>query len=119
MSRKFQPGGVCSSCGHVGATHYDPDATPSDLPELCDRCDYAQRRWDARQAQIRCPGNGYPYHEKPPITPPVRRPGDVALGRDGWPVTSSVAPPSASRSCAAASASPPADTASPPRARPR
>jgi hypothetical protein len=55
-------------------------------PDLCDDCDYAQRRWDARQHELRHIGAGYPYLDPPPRTPPFRRPGDRDLAADGWPV---------------------------------
>lgn len=47
----------------------EPDMT---LPPLCDDCDYAQRRWEAWQRHVACPGEGYPYDEPPPKSPPVR-----------------------------------------------
>ena len=95
--RGMRPGGVCACCGREGPVWvtdprpfgdfeagliWEADTT---LPPLCDGCDYAQRRWDARQHQIRNPGAGYPYFEPPPRTPPVRRGGDVDLGPDRRP----------------------------------
>lgn len=97
MTRKLVPDGVCAACGRVGPVVCTTAVRPLDfgqglvleadttLPDLCDRCNYAQKRWDARQRQIRCPGEGYPYFDGPPKSPPVRREGDVELGPDGWP----------------------------------
>jgi hypothetical protein len=61
------------------------DLERATLPPLCDPCDYAQRRWAARQYQIKHPASGYPFMEGPPRTPPVRGAGDVPLAADGWP----------------------------------
>jgi hypothetical protein len=80
--RRLEPDGVCSCCGSVGpvlrTTHKVLDfGTPTmplmesrHMPDLCDTCDYAQRRWEAWHNRI--PGYGYPYLEGPPLTPPVR-----------------------------------------------
>lgn len=74
MSRKLHgDAGVCQCCGRVGPTWADLDAAE---PEpLCDRCEYAQRRWEAWQAYItgRSYGLGYPYPDSPPKSPPIRR----------------------------------------------
>lgn len=75
MTRRTQPDGVCSCCGRVGVVWADVEwseagyvtCTDPDTPPLCDRCDYAQRRYEAAQ------GTHYPYGEPPPKTPPVRR----------------------------------------------
>lgn len=97
--RKLIPDGACACCGRAGSVWCSTvDVRPIDTgmpgliweantsePDLCDTCDYAQRRWDARQHQIRTPTAGYPYMERPPLTPPVRRDGDRDLGPDGWP----------------------------------
>lgn len=96
--RKFQPDGICTCCGRIGPTWCD--VVPADEPRhtvaasadeardppLCDACEYAQKRWDARQSELRRPTAGYPYTQGPPRTPPVRRPGDIPLAADGWPV---------------------------------
>ncbi|HEY1192107.1 MAG TPA: hypothetical protein VGE74_31050 [Gemmata sp.] len=81
--RKMTPDGSCVCCGHIGAVWTtlvrSPDGTvpadpgPGTDPPLCDRCQYAQQRWDAWQYGLRCPGAGYPYADGPPLTPPVRR----------------------------------------------
>lgn len=96
--RKMIPDRVCVCCGRCGSVWSNVSARPLDtgtdlvleadtsLPDLCDDCEYAQRRWDARQHQLRCVGAGYPYADPPPRTPPVRRDGDRELGADGWPV---------------------------------
>lgn len=90
--------GTCECCGHVGPVWCSTvRVRPLDLgtgeyleadtsePDLCDECDYAQRRWDARQHELRCVGAGYPYMHGPPKSPPVRRAGDRDLGPNGWP----------------------------------
>lgn len=74
MPRKLQPDGICHCCGKVGPTWYDPDAPPEE--SLCDRCEYAQRRWDEWHYSLTHPGAGYPYTEGPPRTPPIRRDSD-------------------------------------------
>lgn len=94
--RRMQPSGVCACCGRGGPVFAEVersadgivtvDADRASLPPLCDDCDFAQRRWDARQFQLRHPCYGYPYMERPPKTPPVRRATDRDLGPDGWPV---------------------------------
>lgn len=84
--RKMTPDGICACCGKVGAVWSTVSVQPLDfgpglpvlecdttLPDLCDRCEYAQRRWDARQRQLQHPGEGYPYLDSPPKSPPVRR----------------------------------------------
>jgi hypothetical protein len=43
------------------------------LPAVCDGCEYAQRRWDAWQAYLDCPGCDFPDTDGPPKRPPVRR----------------------------------------------
>jgi hypothetical protein len=78
MTRRMQPSGVCSCCGKVGAVFADVEQLEDrtfvtvesdrcDLPPLCDVCEYAQKRWDARNSPH------YPYAHQPPKTPPVRR----------------------------------------------
>lgn len=102
--RSCQPDGVCHCCGRVGSTWADcRELTAAErkvvggcyvavsadewrTPPLCDTCDFAQRCWDARQFQLRHPTYGYPYMERPPRTPPVRRAEDRELGPSGWPV---------------------------------
>lgn len=68
---KMQPDGVCGCCGKVGPTWYDPAVPPAH--NLCDRCQCAQRRWEAWQYHIAHPGAGYPYFDGPPKSPPIRR----------------------------------------------
>lgn len=64
--------GVCVCCGHAGAV-WETWTAPADLPPLCDRCEHAQRRWEAAERERRSPGSGYPYRDPPPKSPPVRR----------------------------------------------
>jgi hypothetical protein len=68
--------GTCQCCGRVGSTHEDlndPPDDPRDPGPLCDQCDYAQKRWDAWQRKLECPGTGYPYMDPPPKSPPIKR----------------------------------------------
>lgn len=85
--RKYTSAGVCAACAAVGPVWrndlvvldfggsliLEPDTI---LPELCDTCDYAQRRYDTWQylrehPECRIP---YPFAEPPPAVPPWRRP---------------------------------------------
>ncbi|AWM41779.1 hypothetical protein [Gemmata obscuriglobus] len=91
------PDGVCECCGRAGSTWttmvageeprtvVPADPGPGIDPPLCDRCNYAQQCWDARQYELKHIGAGYPYADRPPVSPPIRRPGDRDLGPDGWP----------------------------------
>ena len=74
MARQYHLDGTCASCGRVGPTHEDLDADPPARPPLCDRCEYAQDRWEAwRLAESGRSCVGYPYLDPPPKSPPVRR----------------------------------------------
>jgi hypothetical protein len=70
MSRKLHADGICTCCGRVGPTWAYVAAETPDLPPLCDRCEYAQSRWDAAG---HAHPFGYPYWDGPPKSPPVRR----------------------------------------------
>lgn len=69
MARKTHPDGICECCRKVGPTVADLDL--DDPQPLCDRCNYAQHRWEAWQYQRSHPGAGYPYFEGPPKSPPL------------------------------------------------
>ena len=73
MARKYHLDGTCSVCGKIGPTHEDLESDVPDLPALCDRCNYAQRRWEDWQYHLAHLGAGYPHWDGPPKSPPVRR----------------------------------------------
>lgn len=83
--RVMIPHGRCFCCGTEGPVCHSSYSPPLDLggeprecdlglPDLCDDCDYAQRRWEAWEYCRANPGVQYPYWpDGPPQSPPVRR----------------------------------------------